>query len=94
MIKICHLKIALALLAGLVLIFFSLDVEAQCAMCKASIESSVKDGQPGPGAGINQGILYIMGIPYLLLGVVGFAIYRHNKKLEEEQESKSKRLSS
>ena len=86
MIKACHFKIALGLLAGLALLFFSMDVEAQCAMCKASIESGVKDGQPAPGAGINQGILYIMGIPYLLLGVAGFAIYRHNKKQEEDQE--------
>jgi len=79
-----QIKIVLATLTGLVLLFFSLDVEAQCAMCKASIESSVKDGQPSPGAGINQGILYIMGIPYLLIGLVGFVIYKHNKKLKEE----------
>lgn len=84
--KKTQIKIVLAALTGLVLLFFSLDVEAQCAMCKASIESSVKDGQPSPGAGINQGILYIMGIPYMLIAIAGFLIYKHNKKLKAEEE--------
>lgn len=78
------IKITLATFTGLVLLFLSLDVEAQCAMCKASIESSVKDGQPSPGAGINNGILYIMGIPYMLIATAGFFIYKHNKKLKIE----------
>ena len=82
--NVAYIKIAIAVLASFVLLCFSLDVEAQCAMCKASIESSVKEGVPSPGAGINKGILYIMGIPYLLIGAVGFFIYKHNKKLKEE----------
>ncbi len=40
--------------------------EAQCAMCKASVESSA--GQKNSvAAGINKGILYLMAVPYLLL---------------------------
>ena len=40
--------------------------EAQCAMCKASVESS--QGQANSVAGgINKGILYLMAVPYLLL---------------------------
>jgi hypothetical protein len=40
--------------------------EAQCSMCKASVESS--QGQKNSVAGgINQGILYLMAVPYLLL---------------------------
>ena len=40
--------------------------EAQCAMCKASVESS--QGQKNSvAAGINKGILYLMAVPYLLL---------------------------
>lgn len=43
--------------------------EAQCAMCKASVESS--QGQKNSVAGgINQGILYLMAIPYLLLAFI------------------------
>lgn len=44
-------------------------VEAQCAMCKASVESS--QGQKNSVAGgINHGILYLMAVPYLLLAFV------------------------
>ena len=40
--------------------------EAQCAMCKAAVESS--QGQANSVAGgINKGILYLMAVPYLLL---------------------------
>jgi hypothetical protein len=40
--------------------------EAQCAMCKAAVESS--QGQANSvAAGINKGILYLMAVPYLLL---------------------------
>jgi len=79
-----QLKIVVGVAAALILLFFSLDVEAQCAMCKASIESSVKDGEASTGSGINAGILYIMPIPYLLIGAVVFFVYKHNKKLKAE----------
>ena len=81
MIQASQLRFIIAVLAGLAMLFFSLDAEAQCAMCKASIESSVKEGEASVGAGINNGILYIMGIPYLLIAAAGFFIYKHNKKL-------------
>jgi hypothetical protein len=43
--------------------------EAQCAMCKASVETS--QGQKNSVAGgINQGILYLMAVPYLLLAFI------------------------
>ena len=86
MINNTYLKLTVAFAAILAMVFLSLDAEAQCAMCKASIESSVEEGKASPGAGINQGILYIMGIPYILMGAVGFFIYMHNKKLKEEGE--------
>ena len=61
---------------------FCSDAMAQCAMCKATIESNAELGEGNIGSGINKGILYIMGIPYLLIGAVGFLIYKHNKKLK------------
>ena len=47
------------------LLAFALNTNAQCAMCKAQLESS--DG--GVGNGINSGIVFLMIIPYVLLGV-------------------------
>lgn len=58
--------IYLFILVALVCLLAPIDLEAQCAMCKASVESS--QGQKNSvAAGINKGILYLMGIPYLLL---------------------------
>lgn len=58
---------------------FSIIVKAQCAMCKAVAESDLEGG--GTAAkGINEGILYLMFIPYILIGGVGYFIYKHYKK--------------
>ena len=55
------------LLAVLFLVFISFqDVEAQCAMCKASATSAQDTGNTAAN-GLNSGILYLMGIPYVLL---------------------------
>lgn len=49
------------------------QAEAQCAMCRATNESAIQEGE---GLGINQGIIYLMGIPYLLLGILGWVFFR------------------
>lgn len=53
--------------------------QAQCAMCKAVVESGNRTGA-GMTNTVNDGILYLMGVPYLLVGIVGFLAYRHYKK--------------
>ena len=55
-----------------VFLVFSFSVEAQCAMCRAVLES--EDGQ-NAAKGINDGIVYLMIIPYLLVGGIGYIIY-------------------
>jgi hypothetical protein len=54
-------------------IFFSLNSQAQCAMCRAALES---EGNSNKAAAVNDGIVYLMVIPYLIVGFVGFFIYR------------------
>lgn len=54
--------------------------DAQCSMCKAVLESNMQSGEEATGKGINEGIMYIMFVPYMLLGVVGYFMYRHYKK--------------
>lgn len=58
-------------------LFGSVDVEAQCAMCRAVLES--EEGQQ-TAKGINNGIVYLMAIPYILVGAVGVAVFRMLKK--------------
>lgn len=52
-------------------------VDAQCAMCRAVLESQ-EDASTAKG--INNGIVYLMAIPYVLVGVVGYFIYKKLKK--------------
>ena len=60
------------LLWVILLLFISSDViYAQCSMCRAVLQS--EEGQ-ATAKGINNGILYLMAIPYLLVGVVGWKV--------------------
>ena len=52
---------------------FFLRVNAQCAMCRAVLES--EEGMTA-AEGINDGIVYLMAIPYILVGGIIFFIYR------------------
>lgn len=59
-------------------LFSFVTTNAQCAMCRAVLES--EEGQ-STAKGVNDGIVYLMIIPYLLIGGIGIAIYtRFNKK--------------
>jgi len=58
-------------------IFFSLKSQAQCAMCRAALES---EGNSVNAEAVNDGIVYLMAIPYLLVGFVSYAVYRIFKK--------------
>ena len=54
---------------------------AQCAMCKSVVESNI-DGGSAIGSGLNDGILYLMAMPYLALVIIAFAWMRYNKHLK------------
>jgi hypothetical protein len=63
-------------------LFFILasDVNAQCAMCRANAESSLKKKENKVGSGLNHGILYLMSVPYLLGGVATLIYFKNRKK--------------
>ena len=54
------------------ILIFSVSAEAQCAMCRAVLEN--EEGQ-NAAKGINDGIVYLMLIPYILIGGLGYIIY-------------------
>jgi hypothetical protein len=66
----------------LLTIIFPEFIQAQCAMCKAVVETG-KDKELIEG--VNNGILYMMGVPYLLMMVVGIAWY--NKYMRPEKKT-------
>jgi hypothetical protein len=63
------------------MLLFSYSAEAQCAMCRAVIESE-ENGEMAKG--INNGIIYLMVFPYLLVGGIGYIIYRSRRKKRAE----------
>ena len=65
-----------------VLCLAGVDAQAQCAMCRSSVESSHSDHNKLSrfGSGLNKGILYLMAIPYILGGTVGYLWYRNSRK--------------
>jgi hypothetical protein len=60
--------------------FLSIGAFAQCAMCRASVENNVSNGETSIGAGLNNGILYLVVMPYLMAGVIGYLWYKSSKK--------------
>jgi hypothetical protein len=58
---------------GICFFLFAFSAKAQCAMCRAALESEEGGVQ---AQAINDGIVYLMAIPYILVGALGFAIYR------------------
>ena len=46
---------------------------AQCAMCRAALES---EGNTVKAEAVNDGIVYLMAIPYILVGIAGIFVYR------------------
>lgn len=62
------------------LFLIQLSSFAQCAMCRASVENNVSNGETTIGAGLNNGILYLFVMPYLMAAVIGFFWYRTAKK--------------
>jgi hypothetical protein len=60
--------------------FFSLNVGAQCAMCRAALGGESNSAQ---AQAVNDGIVYLMAVPYVLVAGIGYAVYRmrKNKKM-------------
>lgn len=52
---------------------------AQCAMCTISAEQGTKNGNT-QAVGINKGVMYLMAIPYLLIGGLGVLWYKKYRK--------------
>jgi hypothetical protein len=64
-------------------VFFSLAANAQCAMCRAALagDSNVKKAEA-----VNNGIVYLMVVPYLLVAIIGVLIYRMYQSKKKKAE--------
>jgi len=78
--------IKICLVSTLIIMLFlvtSDDLLSQCPMCRLSAEQNLKDGGTA-GKGLNKGILYMLTLPYLLVGTLGFIWFKNRKKLSED----------
>lgn len=56
---------------------FTTVSSAQCAMCRAALGG---DSNKAQAQAVNDGIVYLMVIPYVLVAAIGYAVYRMRKK--------------
>ncbi|KVV14496.1 hypothetical protein ACRASX_02830 [Flavobacterium sp. TMP13] len=71
-----------SLFLGLCFFFIGMSANAQCAMCRAALggDANVKQAEA-----VNDGIVYLMLVPYLLVVVIGYFVY----KMYQSKKSKS-----
>lgn len=65
---------------GICFLFFGISSYAQCAMCRAALAG---EGNKAKAAAVNDGIVYLMVIPYVLVAGIGYYIYRMRKKTKQ-----------
>ncbi|MFH6995587.1 hypothetical protein [Flavobacterium sp. FlaQc-48] len=68
---------------GICIFLIGVSSNAQCAMCRAALagDSNVKKAEA-----VNNGIVYLMVIPYLLVAVIGVLIYRMYQSKKKKAE--------
>lgn len=78
--KIKVKKISILILVLIVLMVLpSMESIAQCPMCRAAAETNLANGGT-EGKGLNKGILYMLSLPYLLIGTIGYIWWRNKKE--------------
>lgn len=58
-------------------LLFSFSSYGQCAMCRAALGG---EGNNAQAAAVNDGIVYLMIVPYILVGALGIYVYKMRKK--------------
>lgn len=71
-------------LFGFLVFLFGFSSSAQCAMCRAVLES--EEGGTKAEA-INDGIIYLMVFPYVMVAIVFYVVYRMKFKKNKQKEA-------
>lgn len=91
LLRISQIRLASAVLAVVLILFVGVDVVAQCPMCKMAAESNLENGGT-EGKGLNTGILYMLVLPYLLVGTLGFLWWRNNRSADNSDTSAEQQM--
>lgn len=85
-------KYRVVLVMALLLLVVVPDLSAQCAMCRSTVESTVSNGRSVVASQLNIGILYLLVVPYLLVGSIAFLWYRNSKQEHERRIEMASRI--
>ena len=70
-------------LTAAMLLIFQTSSNAQCAMCKRVAQSDKDNKSHDKGRSLNNGILYLLSIPYLIGAAGAIAWYKNRKRPAE-----------
>lgn len=78
------------LLLSLLMMAYNASSVAQCAMCRTSVESDLKNGDASIGTNLNSGIIYLMTLPYIILMIGAYFFFRKqiNAKVKDWKNKK------
>ena len=63
------------------LVFLPGITAAQCSLCTKTAQQLGEK----PAQGLNSGILYLMIMPFAIVGFIGFRWWKNNKAVEEQE---------
>lgn len=78
-------KIVFQFVLVLFLSTLSYEAMAQCAMCRATVESNMSEGDNTVVAGLNKGILFLLAAPYTAFAVIAYLWYKNSRKEHEKR---------
>ena len=82
--KVLHTGLKIMMFTWLFLFLTIGEILAQCAMCKASVETNVNVDGISLADKLNTGILYLFVTPYLLAIVIGVMWYRKSREQRQK----------
>ncbi|MCX7744729.1 MAG: hypothetical protein N2167_09230 [Flavobacteriales bacterium] len=59
------------------------DAMAQCAMCNETARTAT-EGKNENAIALNNGILYLMVLPYIMLAIIGFLWWKYGRKKKNQ----------
>ena len=70
---------------------FTGKVKAQCANCAATVESNAENGND-QAKGLNNGILFLLGAPYLAAAVGGYVWYKKYRRKDVDLNMRDEKI--
>ena len=77
-----RLIIGMLLMVAVAVCLWPAPLQAQCSMCVTALENS-PEGK-AIAASFNNGILFLLAMPYAILGTIGLVVFRAHRRKQAE----------